>query len=198
MKIFFVKHYIHLKEIGSLFSMQTILVIGTVHTMMPEHQQELENILRVINPDQIFTEVSEEDLQKENFKDYPQEMVYAYHWARKMGKRVNGFDAPSFLDISDSTVSEDMKRQLGREAGHLIAVVNWKYFNKTDTELYKRLSLFTERIIDKEKHKERQEIMLQNIQKHMIPQGKILILTGSFHLPFFQKKLKNALFPLSR
>ncbi len=176
--------------------MQSIFVIGTVHTMMPEHQQELENLLRVINPDQILVEISQEDVQKENFKEYPQEMVYAYYWAKNQGKRVNGFDTS--VDIIDETVSEDMKRQLGREAGHLIAIVNWKDLNKTNTEIYRRLSLFTERMVDKEKHKQRQETMLENIQKHMISRGKILILTGSFHLPFFQKNLKNALFPLSR
>ncbi len=176
--------------------MQTILVIGTVHSMMPEHQQELENLFRVLNPDQILIEISPEDVQRENFKDYPQEMTYAYYWAKIQGKRVNGFDAS--MDILDIAVSDDMKRQLESEAGHLIAIVNWKYLNKTETEIYRRLSLLTERMIDKEKNRQRQETMLQNIQKQLIPRGKILILTGSFHLPFFQKNLKNALFPLSR
>lgn len=176
--------------------MQMILIIGTVHTMMPEHQQELENLLRVINPDQILVEISPEDVQKENFKDYPKEMLFAYSWGKQFGKKVNGFDAS--LDIENATVSEEMKRQLGYEAGHLVAIINWKELNKTDTEIYRRLSLLTDRIIDKEKHGQRQEKMLENIEKQMIPRGKILILTGSFHLPFFQKRMKNALFPLSR
>lgn len=187
---------IHLNISLFILPMQMVLIIGTVHTMMPEHQQELENLLRVINPDQILVEISPEDVQKENFKDYPKEMLFAYSWGKQFGKKVNGFDAS--LDIENATVSEEMKRQLGYEAGHLVAIINWKELNKTDTEIYRRLSLLTDRIIDKEKHAQRQEKMLENIEKQMIPRGKILILTGSFHLPFFQKRMKNALFPLSR
>ena len=176
--------------------MRTIFIIGTMHTMMPEHAQELELLFTVMNPDVLFIEVLPEDVKKENFKDYPSEMTYAYVLARKFEKKVFGFDTD--VDVVNLTLPTDERKKIDEEMAHIVAAANWKEFNKIDSELYKKLSVLTEKCIDVDKDRQRHMGMLGNIEKNMPAHGKVLILTGSFHLPFFREHIKGALFPLER
>ena len=56
--------------------------------------------------------------------------------------------------------------------------------------------LTDEKFVDINKLNKRQSEMLDNINKSMIGEGNILIITGCGHLEFFRKNLKSALFPL--
>jgi len=71
---------------------------------------------------------------------------------------------------------------------------DWKFFNK---ETYKdRLKVWTiDAIIDKDKMNIRQRKMIENIREMSIKDGRILILTGAYHLDFFAEHFKEAVFP---
>ena len=71
--------------------MRRIIIIGTIHTLTPE--TELIPILENLKPDILFIEISEEDIISNNFKDYPEEMIYSFNWAKKNNIKVIGFDS---------------------------------------------------------------------------------------------------------
>ena len=173
--------------------MRKIYIIGTVHNIIPKYQEELKSVLENINPNQILVEIVQKDLEKRNFKKYPKEMVYAYRWGIRNKKKVNGFDGP--INIVKSIIKKNLK-EIEKQVFKIINKHNWKDWNKSKYDKDTEISKVMNKIIDQHKHKLRQKRMLNNILKMMVKDGKILILTGSYHLRFFEKNLKEAIFPL--
>jgi len=171
--------------------MRKIIIIGTLHSgSTPE--DELEKVLQEYDADQIFVEISEEDIGNRELKDYPKEMVFAFNWAEKKGVKVNGYDPKT--DIFRKGMTELDNKKVIEEQEGLMEEFNWKDMNKVvnlrklDTEAGKNL-------VDPDKAEEREFEMLGNIEREMIHKGVILILTGCGHLDFFEKHIKGAIFP---
>ncbi len=176
--------------------MKKVFVIGTVHSMMPKYKKELASILEEITPDQILVEIVDKDLKNKNTKKYPEEMVFAYKWGIKHKKRVDGFDAP--ISMIKKSVPKKRLKEMDKEVFKIIDRHNWKEWNKKKYDKDKEFEKFMDEVLDKDKHKLRQRKMLDKIRKMMIKEGKILILTGSYHLRFVEKNLKGAVFPLRK
>ena len=171
--------------------MRKIYVIGTVHNMLPGKKKELKSLLEDIDPDQILVEIVNKDLRNNRIRKYPKEMIFAYIWAIKNGKKVNGSDVP--INIIRKGFSQKELKIVEKSLTKIASKYTWKELNKS--KYIRKLEIFDDKIIDKKKHRLRQKKMLENIQKNMIKDGTILILTGSGHLKFFEKKLKEAIFP---
>jgi len=174
--------------------MRKIYVIGTLHNMMPKHKKELQEILEKMDPDQVLVEIVHSHLKSPKIRTYPREMQFAYRWAIKKKKETAGFDSPIDITKKDITKKEEavwVKKWIAK-FGHL----TWKGHNKKKYDKITNESL--EEIVDMKRHRSRQKEMLRNIRKRMISNGKILVLTGAGHLPFFEKNMKSAKFPLRK
>ena len=171
--------------------MRKIFIIGTLHLGLTPNE-ELEKYIARINPDQIFVEITREDIDDKKLKDYPPEMVFVHGWAIKNGLKLNGFD--SNVDMIKEEINEEDKERLFKEQEEIIKEYNWKDLNKLKNQ--EIIDLTDEKFVDINKLNKRQSEMLDNINKSMIKEGNILIITGCGHLEFFRKNLKSALFPL--
>jgi len=72
--------------------------------------------------------------------------------------------------------------------------LTWKDMNKKNNLMLLDVSS-EEKLIDKKKEIKREQEMLKNIKKKL-GTGNTLIITGCGHLNFFERNLKNAIFPL--
>jgi len=176
--------------------MRTVYIIGTIHNMLPTYTEELKLILENINPDQVLVEIVSQDLKSKNVRKYPKEMIYASRWGIKHNKIVNGFDSP--IKIERKAVTKKELKEVEKDMFKVLGKYGWKELNKPNYDHIEELDILADKIIDDTKHKLRQKKMLENIRKMMIKNGKVLILTGSYHLNFFEKNLKGALFPLRK
>ena len=174
--------------------MRNIFLLGTVPCMMPEKALELKLLLEIMNPDQIFVEITDNDLH--NYENYmTDEMLFITEWAKQNNKKIVGH---GFISDCNLLLEENRKKILIEEFSHLIAGNNWKVFNKIDSEIYENFYNLCSMMIDIKKVEEKQNKMLVNIEKKIIPNGKILIVTESLNLKFFEQNLKNAVIPLRR
>jgi hypothetical protein len=171
--------------------MRKIYFIGTLHGFTKEN--ELEEILVQLEPNQLIVEIEENDIQKNRMSGYPVEMIWATNWARKRRIKVFGMDCDINV-LEENKTSEDEKKLLKRER-KIINEYGWKNFNQ---ESYLKLLNFPEDegIVDKSKFGSRQEKMLENIKSNTIRNGNIVVLTGAGHLAFFEEKIPSAIFPL--
>ena len=174
--------------------MRNIYVIGTVHNMLPKHKEELNSILEDINPDQILIEILKKDLKSRKIRKYPKEMVYAYRWGIRHKKKVNGFDSP--IEIEKKSVTKRELKEFDRIMLKIIGKYNWKKLNKPKYDKIGDKAI--NQVIDRKKLGLRQKQMLENIRKMMAKDGIILILTGAYHLRFFEKKIRGAVFTLRK
>lgn len=172
--------------------MRNIFLLGTVPCMMPEKAFELRLLLKVMNPDQIFVEVTDNDIHVSKALE-TDEMMFIAEWGKQNNKKVVGH-----CFVSDCTLllDEDRKRLLTEEFSNLIAVNNWKAFNKLDTEVFHQFYNLCSMMVDMNKVEEKQKKMLENIERRMVPNGKILVVTEALNLKFFEQNLKNAVIPL--
>lgn len=172
--------------------MRKFYLVGTVHNMFPKHKKEFAQILKRINPDQILVEIDKKDLKSSKIKKYPKEMVYAYKWAIKRKKKTDGFDYDINIIISNK---KDLIKAEKKEK-KLIDRVGWKELNKKKYSSV--IDNIVNKIINKRKALNRRKLMLKNIKNRAIDNGKILILTGTGHLSFFERHIKGAIFPFRR
>lgn len=176
--------------------MRKIYIIGTLHNMLPKYKEELKSLLEDINPDQVLVEIVDKDLKTKKIRKYPKEMRFAYRWGMKHDKKTNGFDTP--IDVVKKSVTKKELKKAEEEALSIIDKygLTWKDFNKPKYEHIKEIDILENQIIDRPKDKLRQRQMLENIQKMIIEDGTVLILTGAGHLSFFEQNIKEAIFPL--
>jgi len=100
--------------------------------MMPEKALELKLLLEIMNPDQIFVEIADNDLH--NYENYmTDEMLFITEWAKQNNKKIVGH---GFISDCNLLLEENRNKILIEEFSHLIAGNNWKVFNKIDSEIY--------------------------------------------------------------
>lgn len=168
--------------------MRQVYIIGTIHNQVL--RKEINNILDKLNPNQILLEIVNSHLNSNKISKYPAEMRLAYEWAKKHNKNVKGFEVKS--SRKDNLTNQEIK--IVKKVNEYVASKDWKYFNKKRhmdqiEKLLRPLPLLTR------EDKSRQKRMLKNIRKHMIRNGRIVIITGIGHLNFFEKHIPEAKFP---
>lgn len=176
--------------------MREIFIIGTVHEGMTPHR-ELEQVLENLRPDQLLVELqaakSIKEIKTSGMIPYPDELIFAYEWAKERNIPVNGFDVPVSIlgdDLQDNEDIDFIERQKA-----LFTKYSWKDLNKKDV-LEGLSKIAPDEITDQAKYDEREVGMLNNITKLMVKDGRVIILTGADHLNFFGKHIPHAIFPL--
>lgn len=168
-----------------------LIFIGTLHGATSK--KELEEVLEKYSPTQLLVEIEQEDIENNNLKKYPEEMIFAKEWAERNNILILGFDSgikTTKEDFSekDNKLLINKQLSLAEEKG-----LNWKDFNKEEN--LKLLEDIGSDAIVKEHDEKRNGEMLTNINNLTISEKKIVILTGSSHLKFFEKHFPNAKFP---
>jgi len=172
--------------------MRKIIFIGTLHAGLTP-KNELRKILYSLNPNQLFVEVQQSEINSDNLSGYPEEMVFALKWARKNRILVRGFDVD--IDVLKDPKNKNNNLLVLKKQKKIVKKHSWKDFNK---DKYNELLNFAEanNLIDWQKWKLREKAMSSNIKRDMIKSGIIVIFTGTGHLSFFEKKFDKAEFPL--
>lgn len=75
----------------------------------------------------------------------------------------------------------------------LLNNLSWKEMNREQN--LKILETINKRLVDPIKEQKRNFQMIKNIKKKMIQNGKILIVTGCGNLKYFEKHIKEAIYP---
>ncbi len=171
--------------------MGRIIIIGTLHAGMTS-EKELKVILEKYNPYQILVEISQKDINNGAIDSYPSEMIFAYRWAKNRGKKINGFDAK--INTLKAEMTEEDNQKVIEEQKKIMENFSWKDMNKPEN--LQMLDTDSEKnLIDLDKEIKRESEMLRNIRNVIVKKGIVLILTGCGHLDFFEKNIKDAIFP---
>jgi len=172
--------------------MVEIIFIGTLHCGFTS-ENELGKILKSHAPSLILVELKQKDLYSKHIRQYPAEMIYTVNFAKENNIPVQGFDSDIDISAKNST-AEDEKRVI-QEQSKIINQSKWKEFNKEKQN--KKLMNLSQKIIDQKKWNKREQEMKKNILKALPKEGKVLLITGTGHIPFFKKQFPEAKFPLS-
>ncbi len=168
--------------------MLKIIIIGTLHVGLTPNK-DLEEIFLNYKPTQILSEINQGDINNNNISEYPPEMIFAYKWATENKIKVNGFD--SKIDVFKKGVTDRDNQNLIAKQKEIISNYSWRDFNQVEKEKLLNVGDIT----DQQKERDREIEMLNNINKVMVEQGVVLIITGCAHLNFFEENIKNAIFP---
>ena len=170
-----------------------MVVIGTLHGGVTPFE-ELEELFEQYRPTQLFIEMVQKDVEKGRIKKYHEEMQRAYRWAKDHNVNMCAFDAA--ITPTKKALSKKENDQLIEACKKRIRGLTWKDLNREEYDhVFDRI---LKGYIDKKKDAQRNRGMVENIRKQLAPTGTAIILTGSGHLPFFEKALKGAVFPLRR
>ncbi len=165
--------------------MRKVILLGTLHAGLTP-TSELKAELERIRPDQLLVEITDEDLKSGQLGKYSPEMVAAYKWAKQNRIPVAGFDAkinvfrPGITGQDNVRVIELQKQQIGN--------LTWKDLNQPENYDLLRIPEYGD-LVDPDKERERWQAMAENIEKSMVDEGTILVLTGCGNLGFFKKEL---------
>jgi hypothetical protein len=140
-------------------TMRQVTVIGTLHTIIPGAEAQLEGIFNRSNPDQILVEIVQADLDFGTVDSYPKEMVFAANWAGDRGIAVAGFD--SLINIFRSDAAPDGNQRLLEYQLPIIASRPWWHFNKVEFN-QELLGPDWYDVIDRTKERARQAELLNN------------------------------------
>jgi hypothetical protein len=174
--------------------MNRIFLVGTLHAGFTP-PKELISVLESLALNQLLVEIVQSDIQKNKLAHYPPEMTAALKWARANRISVSGFDARLSVLRKEKTKADN--RKVIGEQSKLIRKYSWRFFNrlshlkKLETKEYLDL-------IDLVKFQAREDRMAAYIRKRMNPSGRVAIVTGCAHLPFFKRTFKWASIPLAR
>lgn len=170
--------------------MQKVYAIGTLHGgLTPEH--ELQAVLEELQPDRLLVEIFQGDIEKENIQQYPSEMIFAYNFGKSKGIPVYGFDSKIEIFKNNFTNTDNEKLLFKQTA--LMKDLSWKDMNKSKNDRIIAKPML--HYISKSLWKKREEEMLENIRKHIPKKGIVVVLTGTGHLDYLEKHLKEAKFP---
>ena len=172
--------------------MRKIIIIGTLHAGLTD-EIELKHLLEKYNPDQVFVEIAQEDIDKGKINSYPPEMISIYGWAIEQDIVVNGFDS-KINTLRERLTNKDNQAVI-EEQKKIMKNFNWKDMNKEKNNGLLHIPSL-DLLVDKEKEAKRELEMLAKINSVMVSQGTVLIVTGCGHLNFFEKMLPDAIFPL--
>lgn len=168
-----------------------IIIIGTLHAGITPND-ELEEVIEKFKPNQLLIEMASDDVAKNNLGDYPLEMVFAFKWAKNNNVPVVGFD--SKINVFRNGVGPQDNQAIIEKQKQLIKNLSWKDFNKTENEKLLAVDGLND-LVDPTKERARENEMLKNIQAGIIKSGTALIVTGVAHLNFFERNIKDAIFP---
>lgn len=170
--------------------MQKTYVIGTLHGgLTPEHELEAE--LDKLQPDCLLIEIHQNDIEAENIQEYPPEMIFAYNYGKSKGIPVYGFDSKTemfkdnFTDANNNSLLLQQKK--------LMKDFSWRDMNKSKND--EIIEEPMRPLIDRSLWEKREKEMLKNIRKYLPKSGTAVILTGTGHLDYLEKHLKEAKFP---
>ena len=178
--------------IGITINMKKLFFIGTLHAGITPNK-ELAQILKTLKPDQLLVEIHQKDVVNNYLKNYPVEMVFALRWAKRNKIQVKGF--AHHIDMLAKGKTQKDNLVVIQEQKKVIKKYFWHDFNK---EKYTKL-LNTKNfkpLIDQKAWKQCEEAMARNIKKYQSKKGVSVVLCGVGHLSFFEKKFKQAIFPL--
>lgn len=176
-----------------------IIIIGTLHTGWTPHDELIE-LLKNIEPNNILVELSKEELSTERRKtSIRDEMIAAYDWATGNNIPVNVFDTENNILREGITGTEPFFIQHGQQMKKILKNYSWKDLNSDKPWNLPGIKCLdkemNERYIDPEKSTKR-DIELVNSIKNLIKQGKNVILIGAGHLDFLEESFPDAEFPL--
>lgn len=174
--------------------MRKIIIVGTLHAGLTP-KNELREVLDKFNPDQVLVEIIQKDINNKKFDSYPPEMIFVFKWANNKGILVKGFDYE--INVLKKKMTEEDNKKVIEEQKELMRKTekfNWKDMNKEENLKLLRIES-AEKLVDPKKERKREIKMLKNINKVMISKGVVVIITGVGHLGFFQRNIKDALFP---
>lgn len=171
--------------------MAELIFIGTLHCGFTNND-ELKKIILYNDPDYIFVEIFEQDIQNKKITSYPEEMIFVVQFADENNIPCKGFDSKT--KVMKDNLSEQDELILISKQKEIIDMYDWKEFN--NPELNQQLSNLDDEFIDAKKWNQREIEMKFNIEKNIPSDGTVLIITGSGHIPFFKKQFPDAKFPL--
>lgn len=168
-----------------------IIVIGTLHAGITPNN-ELKDAIVKFKPDQLLVEIANDDIFINDLNLYPPEMTFALKWAKSNNVNVAGFD--SKINVFRKGAMPEDNQAIIEKQKKLIKKLSWKDFNKIENE--KLLDVEgSDELINKNKERMRENEMLKNIQDNIIESGTVVIITGTAHLNFFERNIKDAIFP---
>lgn len=168
-----------------------IIVIGTLHAGITPNN-ELKETIESFQPDQLLIEIANDDIVKKNLSLYPPEMIFTFEWAKNNNVKVAGFDSKINV-FREGAIPEDNQAIIEKQK-KLIKKLSWKDFNRIENE--KLLDVDDLNVlIDKDNERARENEMLKNIEANIIETGTVVIITGTSHLNFFERNIKDAIFP---
>ena len=168
-----------------------IIVIGTLHAGITPNN-ELKEVIESFEPDQLFVEIANDDIVKNDLSSYPPEMIFVLEWAKSNNVKVVGFD--SKIDVFREGVMPEDHQAIIEKQKKLIKKLSWKDCNKIENEKLLDVDGMDE-LIDQDKERVRENEMLKNIESSIIESGTIVVITGMAHLNFFERNIKDAIFP---
>lgn len=168
-----------------------IIVIGTLHAGITPNN-ELKEVIESFQPDQLLIEIASDDIIKNDLSSYPPEMIFAFEWAKNNNVKVMGFD--SKINVFRKGVMPEDNQVTIEKQKKLIKKLSWKDFNKIKNEKLLDVDDLNN-LIDQDKERVRENEMLKNIEAHIIESGTVVIITGTAHLNFFERNIKDAIFP---
>lgn len=174
--------------------MKEIIIIGTLHGGWTP-KDELEEVLKTINPDKVLLELSLEELLRPREQSIRDEMFAAYDWAVQNGKDIDVFDIENNTLKEGVTGKEPEFAELQSKAQELLKQYSWKDLNKSgpwnNSEVTQLDEALMEKYFDAEKTKERDLTLLQNIKDKLVD-GINVVVTGTAHLTFFKEQMPEA------
>ena len=168
-----------------------IIIIGTLHAGITPNN-ELKEVIEKFNPDQLLVELANDDIIKNDLSSYPPEMIFAFEWAKNNNVMVAGFDYK--IDVFREGVMPEDNQTMIEKQKKLIKKLSWKDFNKIENEKLLDVDGLDE-LIDQNNERVREDEMLKNIEANIIENGTVVIITGTAHLNFFERNIKDAMFP---
>lgn len=168
-----------------------IIVIGTLHAGITPNN-ELKEVIERLKPDQLLIEIANDDIAENNLSSYPPEMIFALEWAKINNIKVVGFD--SKINVFREGVMPKDNQAMIEKQKKIIKKISWKDFNKIENEKLLDVDGLDE-LIDHDKERARENEMLKNIEANIIERGTIVLITGTAHLNFFERNIKDAIFP---
>jgi len=180
--------------------MRNIKIVGTLHGGITS-KEELEEILKDSNPDQILVELSNKEVrnipESNSIRD---EMIYIYQWAKNAGIKIGNFDVEVNVLEDGINGKENDFIQLNNKFDEALKSISWKELNKEKYWIGSDIAILDKKIRDrylsKKRCEEREDKMLASINRQMIESGTILIFMGIGHLSYFEKSLPSATFLL--
>jgi len=175
--------------------MRKIYIIGTIHKGYTS-KEELGAVLKNLSPNQVLVELPDQPIEKtRKSTDVRDEMMFAYDWAKENNIRVDCFDNDVDILREGMTLDHPKSKELMKYHTGILKHYSWKDLNKKE-HAHTMDSPLEAEIADPIKQKNRENQMLKNIRGLLIPDGNVVILTGTAHLPFFEHSIPEAIFPL--